>query len=94
MTNAAAMTARRMAAVADAAPVAQARERQGEIVVSGVSHRYGGMLALDGIDLRFESGKFVVLVGPSGCGKSSLLMMLGGLGQPTEGTISCAGRPW
>ncbi|MBP2498296.1 NitT/TauT family transport system ATP-binding protein [Methylobacterium sp. PvP062] len=93
MTKAAAMSARTMGAVADAAPAALAKERRGEIVVSGVSHRYGGMLALDSIDLKIESGKFVVLVGPSGCGKSSLLMMLGGLGRPTQGNISCAGRP-
>lgn len=67
--------------------------RSGTVIVSGLSHRYGEMLAIDNVDIKIETGKFVVIVGPSGCGKSSLLMMMGGLSKQTEGSIECAGRP-
>lgn len=66
---------------------------EGEVVISGLRHRYGSLVALEQIDLTIDSGKFVVIVGPSGCGKSSLLMMMGGLASPSEGQILCAGRP-
>jgi NitT/TauT family transport system ATP-binding protein len=47
---------------------------------------------LDGVDLTVEGGRFVSLLGPSGCGKSTLLKILGGLMQPTSGTVSIGGR--
>lgn len=43
--------------------------------------------AIDNISLEVEPGEFVVLLGPSGCGKSSLLFMVAGLEEPTDGTI-------
>ena len=56
--------------------------------VSRVTKRFqGGQTALESIDLTIEPGAFAVLVGPSGCGKTTLLRMLGGLEQPTDGVI-------
>ncbi|MCM1131523.1 MAG: ABC transporter ATP-binding protein [Roseburia sp.] len=43
--------------------------------------------ALDNINLSLEEGKFVVILGPSGAGKSTLLNMIGGLDNPTSGSI-------
>nr|WP_319399760.1 ABC transporter ATP-binding protein [uncultured Carboxylicivirga sp.] len=43
--------------------------------------------AVQGIDLEIQEGEFTAIVGPSGCGKTTFLNMLGGLDQPTEGTI-------
>lgn len=43
--------------------------------------------ALRGVDLDLYSGEFTVLLGPSGSGKSTLLNILGGLDQPTAGTV-------
>lgn len=48
--------------------------------------------ALDGVDLSFDEGKFIVILGPSGAGKSTLLNMLGGLDSPTSGKITVDGR--
>ena len=47
--------------------------------------------ALDQVDLKIAKGEMVALVGPSGSGKSTLLNLIGGLDQPTAGTISIDG---
>jgi NitT/TauT family transport system ATP-binding protein len=52
----------------------------------------GGVLALDGCNLRLGTGEFVVLLGPSGCGKSTLLLILAGLLKPTGGEVRVGGR--
>ena len=48
--------------------------------------------ALDHVDLCLEEGKFIVVLGPSGAGKSTLLNLLGGLDNPTSGTILVDGK--
>ncbi|MBB3037730.1 ABC transporter ATP-binding protein [Hoyosella altamirensis] len=56
-------------------------------------YQVGGQIvrALDGVDLSLEGGQFVSIVGPSGAGKSTLLHLMGGLDQPTEGTVTVGG---
>jgi len=54
--------------------------------------RYGDVEVIRGVDLKLNSGDFVVFVGPSGCGKSTLLRMVAGLEEVSEGEIHIADR--
>ena len=60
--------------------------------VISVTHRFGPVLALDGVSLTVLPGEFVSLLGPSGSGKTTLLRIIAGLAQPTTGTIRIAHR--
>ncbi len=64
-----------------------------EIRVEGVGHSYGTLQVLDAIDLTVPAGETLALIGPSGCGKSTLLGIIGGLLQPTVGTVAAVGAP-
>lgn len=59
-----------------------------KIYISGEHELY----ALDGVNLKLDEGKFIVILGPSGAGKSTLLNMLGGLDSPTSGKIIVSGK--
>jgi multiple sugar transport system ATP-binding protein len=58
------------------------------VTFTGVTKRFGEVLAVDHLDLEIADREFLVLLGPSGCGKSTVLRMIAGLERPTEGTIS------
>ena len=51
----------------------------------------GGVVAVDDVTLTIADGEFMVLVGPSGCGQSTLLRMIAGLEEVTDGAISIGG---
>jgi len=63
----------------------------------GVMVRYGAgeatVRALDGVDLTIDSKDSLALLGRSGSGKTTLLHVLGGLVEPTAGTVEWQGRP-
>ena len=53
---------------------------------------YGGLLALNDVDLTIESGKIVGLLGPNGSGKTTLIKLINGLLTPTSGRILVNGQ--
>jgi NitT/TauT family transport system ATP-binding protein len=57
------------------------------------SRAEGDLRALGPIDLELKPGEFFAVVGPSGCGKSSLLEIIAGLSEPTEGEVLFEGQP-
>ncbi|MDM7464292.1 MAG: ABC transporter ATP-binding protein [Tepidimonas taiwanensis] len=62
------------------------------IALRGLTRRFGGLAAVDGIDLDAAAGEFVVLLGPSGCGKSTTLRLIAGLEPADAGRIAIDGR--
>ncbi len=61
----------------------------GSISINNVGKIYpNGTRALEDVNIEINDGEFVVLVGPSGCGKTTLLRMVAGLEDITEGEIS------
>src|SRR3954463_1995274 len=63
------------------------------IELRAVSKRFGQVAALDAIELDVASDEFVTLLGPSGCGKTTLLRIVAGLEEATDGSVSIDGQP-
>jgi ABC-type Fe3+/spermidine/putrescine transport system ATPase subunit len=64
----------------------------GRLEVRGVSHAYGHQPVLRGVDLDIADGEFVTFLGPSGCGKTTLLRVIAGFIEPTEGSVAVGGQ--
>ena len=61
------------------------------IGIEHLSKTFGGVKALDAVDLRIEPGEIFFLLGPSGCGKTTLLRCLAGFCEPDSGVIRFGG---
>ena len=58
----------------------------------GIAKRYGGVQALDGVDLVVRAGRIHAVLGENGAGKSSLIKCMAGVVQPDAGTMALDGR--
>jgi putrescine transport system ATP-binding protein len=58
-----------------------------QLVIENLSKSYGGFLAVEGVSLKIFKGEIFALVGSSGCGKTTLLRMLAGFVEQTDGQI-------
>ncbi|MGO3833962.1 MAG: branched-chain amino acid ABC transporter ATP-binding protein/permease [Microbacteriaceae bacterium] len=67
--------------------------KAGETVIElkGLAKEYGGVHAVQGVDLTVRSGDVVGLIGPNGAGKTTLVNMISGLIPPTSGTATVLG---
>jgi branched-chain amino acid transport system ATP-binding protein len=61
--------------------------------LQGVSKRFGGFLAVDGVSLQLAGGERRALIGPNGAGKTTLFNLISGRLKADGGEISYAGRP-
>jgi len=63
-------------------------------MMRSISKRFGGTVALDGVDLAVSAGSVHALVGENGAGKSTLMKVLSGAIQPDAGSMVLNGRPY
>jgi branched-chain amino acid transport system permease protein len=70
------------------------RPEPGAVLLSvrGLTKRFGGVTAVDGVDLDVAAGEVVALIGPNGAGKTTLFNMVSGVLAPSAGTVEVAGR--
>jgi branched-chain amino acid transport system ATP-binding protein len=62
------------------------------IAIDGLTRRFGGLCAIDGVTLRVEAGERRALIGPNGAGKTTLFHCITGTLPASSGTISLFGR--
>ena len=60
--------------------------------VRGVTKLFGGVAAVDGVDMAIEPGSITAVIGPNGAGKTSLFNVVTGFEEPTDGTIDFQGE--
>ena len=65
---------------------------EGALDIRGVSVRFGGLVALDGIDISVPAGGVVAVIGPNGSGKSTLFNVITGLVPAYSGSITFRGQ--
>jgi heme exporter protein A len=61
------------------------------IVADGLTHRFGGELALDGVDITLDTGEHMAVLGDNGAGKTTLLRILATALRPTSGSLQIGG---
>jgi spermidine/putrescine transport system ATP-binding protein len=61
------------------------------VVLQNVRKEFGSYIAVERADFAINAGEFFSLLGPSGCGKTTLLKMIAGFEQPTEGAVLLEG---
>ncbi|KQW54277.1 ATP-binding cassette domain-containing protein [Variovorax sp. Root411] len=61
--------------------------------VRGLSKRFAGLLAVDGVDFDVQAGEIVGLIGPNGAGKSTTFNLITGVLPPSAGSVTFNGQP-
>jgi branched-chain amino acid transport system ATP-binding protein len=71
---------------------AQPKERRAELEVKNLTLRFGGITAVNRVNLEVHTGELVAVIGPNGAGKTSLLNCITGYYKPQEGQILYNGK--
>jgi branched-chain amino acid transport system ATP-binding protein len=79
--------------VSDAVRASAAAAAQPVLEAAGVTMRFGGLLAVNNVDLTVRQGEIVGLIGPNGAGKTTFFNCLTGLYKPTSGQVRFTGTP-
>lgn len=61
------------------------------LAVEGLTRRFGGLVAVDGVDLAVRAGEIVGLLGPNGSGKTTVLNLISGALKPDAGSVHLRG---
>jgi putative spermidine/putrescine transport system ATP-binding protein len=61
------------------------------VTLRGLRKSFGDVVAVDGVDLEVGDGEFFAMLGPSGSGKTTVLRMIAGFEEPTEGSVLLGG---
>jgi branched-chain amino acid transport system ATP-binding protein len=69
-----------------------AQQGDNQLVVEGVSKKFGGVTAVEGVSLDVPRGGILSIIGPNGAGKTSLLNMISGFYKPDTGRILLEGQ--
>src|SRR6185295_5970822 len=63
------------------------------LTIEKLTMRFGGITAVNAVDLTVEPGQIVSVIGPNGAGKTTVFNAVTGIYEPTEGAIRFQGRP-
>ena len=63
-----------------------------EVKLVGLGKRYGSVVAVNKVDLTVADREYVTILGPSGCGKTTLIRMIAGIIEPTDGEVYIDGK--
>ena len=63
-----------------------------DLVLENVSKRFGGLLAVNQVDLEVPDNRILSLIGPNGAGKTTVFNMVTGVYPPSEGAITYRGK--
>ena len=63
-----------------------------EVSLHRITMRFGKVLAVDEVDLTIADGEYVTILGPSGCGKTTLIRVIAGILEPTQGEVYIGGK--
>jgi branched-chain amino acid transport system ATP-binding protein len=66
--------------------------RETVLDMRGVTMRFGGVVAVDGLDLHVDQGEIFALIGPNGAGKTTAFNLITGVYNPTAGEITFGGK--
>lgn len=67
-------------------------DQKSRLCLEGVGKRFGGLAAVEDVNMELRSGEILGLIGPNGAGKTTIINLISGVFQPSDGTIRLGDR--